>query len=233
MRSMRWAGVALARCAQRRSTENKRFFRTGESPRRTGEGVGELQMRSSARSSRVSENAFHFAAFAPRRGERAATSADERSSPRAPALPFVGAAEVQAHISARSFVAVVRMGERSRRHARRSDEAVVERRSKPKTVRAVSRNSACATRNPESPRSGIFSSGFAFRRRLRQPRATTRVIEKTLREKTSHRRNPRHAWVSAMSKETPRESVGCARAHSTNERAADAAVVGTGGPEKK
>lgn len=135
--------------------------------------------------------------------------------------------------SATSFVAVVRASESSRRHARRSDEAVVERRRRPKTVRAVSRNSACATRNPRPPRTGIFSSGFAFADRLRQPRAAMRVIEKTPREKTSHRRNPRHAWVSAMSKETHRESVGCARTHSTNACAADAAAVRAGGPEKK
>ncbi|ALN65219.1 hypothetical protein GLA29479_4381 [Lysobacter antibioticus] len=89
------------------------FLRAGESSRRTGDAVGERRMRSRGRSSRLSENAFHFAALALRRGASAATSADERSSPRVPALPFVGAAKVQAHM----------LGDVVRR--RRSSERVV------------------------------------------------------------------------------------------------------------
>lgn len=224
----RAAGALIAAALKTRA-----FLRVGGLRRRTDDSGGEPLAPSSSRFSSMPENAFHCAALAPCRGASVATSADERSSPRVPASPFVGAAEVQAHLSTTSFVAVVRPSESSRRHARRAGEAVVERRSRPKTVRAVSRNSACATRNPRSPRNGIFSSGLAFRHRLRRLRAATRVIEKTPREKTWHRRNPRHAWVSAMSKETHRESVGCARAHSTNECATDAAGDGAGGPEKK
>ncbi|WP_057917170.1 hypothetical protein [Lysobacter antibioticus] len=49
------------------------FLRAGESSRRIGDAVRERQMRSSGRSSRLSENAFHFAELAPRRGASAAT----------------------------------------------------------------------------------------------------------------------------------------------------------------
>ncbi|MGO1071837.1 hypothetical protein [Lysobacter sp. CA199] len=62
--------------------------------------------------------------------------------------------------------------------------AAVGRSSRPKKVRALSRNRACATRNPGSSRRGIFSSGTGRAGRLRSVDEHARAFGKKSKRKT-------------------------------------------------
>jgi hypothetical protein len=196
-------------------------------------GIGGRRARRSGRSSPVSENAFQFAALAPRGGAGVATSADERSSPRVPLLPFVGAAEVQAHMlgdivrrrrSARRVVASACSSLR-RDGGRAPLEAENGSRSFAQFGLCDAKSAAAAERN------------FFFRIRLRRSPSTASRDDARYR-KNSARKNiasPKPAPRLGFSDvERNRSRTDRMRARGLDERVRDRRRRGRGGrPEKK